>query len=117
MHLLPVGIIFIPTRFHDFSDQSLLFARVLFEVPTDDVNVAWTYHITPGGLGTLLSVTDNILKETKDLWFDKKSPIHVEYMNNDFVTLYPYHYGGTDTSILIELLKTEKDIEVRIKKM
>jgi len=26
----------------------------------------WTYHITPGGLGTLLSVTDNILKETKD---------------------------------------------------
>jgi len=31
--------------------------------------------------------------------------------------LYPYHYGNTDTSILVELLKTEKDIEVRIKKM
>lgn len=31
--------------------------------------------------------------------------------------LYPYHYGKTDTSKLIELLKEEKDIEVRIKKM
>ena len=31
--------------------------------------------------------------------------------------LYPYHYGKTDTSIIIELLKDEKDIEVRIKKM
>ncbi|MCK5028876.1 MAG: MBL fold metallo-hydrolase [Bacteroidales bacterium] len=31
--------------------------------------------------------------------------------------LYPYHYGNTDTSILVELLKDEKEIEVRIKKM
>ncbi len=31
--------------------------------------------------------------------------------------LYPYHYGNTDTSILVELLKDEKGIEVRIKKM
>ncbi len=31
--------------------------------------------------------------------------------------LYPYHYGKTDTSQLIELLKDEKEIEVRIKKM
>lgn len=31
--------------------------------------------------------------------------------------IYPYHYGKTDTSILVELLKDEKDIEVRIKKM
>ncbi|MBU8892078.1 MAG: MBL fold metallo-hydrolase [Bacteroidales bacterium] len=31
--------------------------------------------------------------------------------------LYPYHYDKTDTSILTELLKEEKDIEVRIKKM
>lgn len=30
--------------------------------------------------------------------------------------LYPYHYGNTDTSILVDLLKNE-DIEVRIKKM
>ncbi len=31
--------------------------------------------------------------------------------------LYPYHYGDTDTSRLIELLKDEKGIEVRIRKM
>ena len=31
--------------------------------------------------------------------------------------LYPYHYGKTDTSILVKLLKEEKDIEVRIKQM
>jgi L-ascorbate metabolism protein UlaG (beta-lactamase superfamily) len=31
--------------------------------------------------------------------------------------LYPYHYGNTDTSKLVELLKDNKDIEVRIRKM
>jgi L-ascorbate metabolism protein UlaG (beta-lactamase superfamily) len=31
--------------------------------------------------------------------------------------LYPYHYGETDTSILGQLLKEEKDIEVRIRKL
>jgi len=31
--------------------------------------------------------------------------------------VYPYHYGKTDTSKLIDLLKNEKDIEVRIRKM
>ncbi|NLD38758.1 MAG: MBL fold metallo-hydrolase [Desulfatiglans sp.] len=31
--------------------------------------------------------------------------------------LYPYHYGETDTSKLIDLLKDEKGIEVRIRKM
>lgn len=31
--------------------------------------------------------------------------------------LYPYHYGNTDTSKLVELLKDEKNIEVRIKRM
>lgn len=31
--------------------------------------------------------------------------------------LYPYHYGETDTSKIVELLKDEKDIEVRIRKM
>jgi len=31
--------------------------------------------------------------------------------------LYPYHYGETKTSILVDLLKNEKDIEVRIRKM
>jgi len=31
--------------------------------------------------------------------------------------LYPYHYGDTDTSKLIDLLKDVKEIEVRIRKM
>ncbi|MBW1841491.1 MAG: MBL fold metallo-hydrolase [Deltaproteobacteria bacterium] len=31
--------------------------------------------------------------------------------------LYPYHYGKTDTSKIIELLKDDKQIEVRIRKM
>jgi L-ascorbate metabolism protein UlaG (beta-lactamase superfamily) len=31
--------------------------------------------------------------------------------------LYPYHYGNTDTSKLLNLLKDIKEIEVRIRKM
>lgn len=31
--------------------------------------------------------------------------------------LYPYHYGNTDTAKLINLLKDEKDIDVRIRRM
>lgn len=31
--------------------------------------------------------------------------------------LYPYHYGQTDTSKLVDLLKDQKDIEVRIREM
>lgn len=31
--------------------------------------------------------------------------------------LYPYHFGDTDTSVLINLLKDEKHIEVRIRNM
>jgi len=31
--------------------------------------------------------------------------------------LYPYHYGDTDTSKLVDLLKDENDIEVRIRDM
>ena len=31
--------------------------------------------------------------------------------------LYPYHYGDTDTSMLVKLLQEEKGIEVRIRKM
>jgi L-ascorbate metabolism protein UlaG (beta-lactamase superfamily) len=31
--------------------------------------------------------------------------------------LYPYHYGNTDTAKIIELLKDEKDIEVRIRRL
>jgi L-ascorbate metabolism protein UlaG (beta-lactamase superfamily) len=31
--------------------------------------------------------------------------------------LYPYHYGDTDTSRIVALLKDDKDVEVRIRKM
>ena len=31
--------------------------------------------------------------------------------------LYPYHYGNTDVSKLVDLLKFEKSIEIRIRKM
>jgi L-ascorbate metabolism protein UlaG (beta-lactamase superfamily) len=31
--------------------------------------------------------------------------------------LYPYHYGNTDVLELVNLLKAEKDIEIRIRKM
>jgi L-ascorbate metabolism protein UlaG (beta-lactamase superfamily) len=31
--------------------------------------------------------------------------------------LYPYHFGNTDTNKLVELLKADKGIEVRIRKM
>jgi L-ascorbate metabolism protein UlaG (beta-lactamase superfamily) len=31
--------------------------------------------------------------------------------------LYPYHYGNTDTSRIVELLKDAKEIEVRIRRM
>jgi hypothetical protein len=29
--------------------------------------------------------------------------------------LYPYHYSGTDPLVLVELLKDQKGIEVRIR--
>jgi L-ascorbate metabolism protein UlaG (beta-lactamase superfamily) len=32
-------------------------------------------------------------------------------------TLYPYHFGSTDTSKLIDLLKDSKEIELRIRDM
>jgi L-ascorbate metabolism protein UlaG (beta-lactamase superfamily) len=31
--------------------------------------------------------------------------------------LYPYHFGDTDTSQLVELLNDEQDIEVRVRSM
>jgi L-ascorbate metabolism protein UlaG (beta-lactamase superfamily) len=31
--------------------------------------------------------------------------------------LYPYHYGETDISKIVELMKDEKDVEVRIREM
>jgi L-ascorbate metabolism protein UlaG (beta-lactamase superfamily) len=31
--------------------------------------------------------------------------------------LYPYHFGNTDTGKLVELLKDEKGIEVRVRNL
>jgi len=31
--------------------------------------------------------------------------------------LYPYHYGNTDTNLLLNLMKTQSETEVRIRKM
>ena len=31
--------------------------------------------------------------------------------------LYPYHFGNTDTNVLIDLMKNQKEIEVRIRKL
>jgi L-ascorbate metabolism protein UlaG (beta-lactamase superfamily) len=31
--------------------------------------------------------------------------------------LYPYHFGETDTAKIVDLLKDEKEIEIRIRKM
>jgi L-ascorbate metabolism protein UlaG (beta-lactamase superfamily) len=31
--------------------------------------------------------------------------------------LYPYHFGETDVSKIVDLMKDEKEVEVRIRKM
>ena len=31
--------------------------------------------------------------------------------------LYPYHFGETDTSRIVELLRSQKETEVRIRRM
>jgi len=56
-----------------------------------------------------------ILEKTKDLWFDKKARIHVEYMDNNFVTLYPYHYVENYFIQLINKLKSSYGIENPLK--
>ena len=42
------------------------------------------------------------IEATKNLWFDKNARFHVEYMNNDFVTIYPYHYFDNAIKLYIE---------------
>jgi hypothetical protein len=51
------------------------------------------------------------LEETKNLWFDNKARVHVEYMNNNFVTIYPYHYMDININKLIDKLKLSYNIE------
>ena len=45
--------------------------------------------------------------------------VHMRSPGNPFHTkiLYPYHFGETDTSKLVDLLKDDTEIEVRIRDM
>ena len=56
-----------------------------------------------------------ILEKTKDLWIDKKAKIHVEYMDNDFVTLYPYHYVENYFIQFVNKVKASYGIENPLK--
>jgi hypothetical protein len=51
-----------------------------------------------------------LLDETKNLWI-KKSPIHVEYLDNNFVTKYPYLYQQHHFIKLVELVKKIYNID------
>ena len=51
-----------------------------------------------------------LLDKTKNLWI-KKSPIHVEYLDNNFVTRYPYVYYQEHFMKLIELIKKIYNID------
>ena len=51
-----------------------------------------------------------VLDETKNLWI-KKSPIHVEYMDNNFVTRYPYLYYIEHYLKLVEMIKKIYNID------
>ena len=55
------------------------------------------------------------IEATKNLWFDKKSRVHVEYMNNDFVTIYPYHYMDININNLIKKFKSSYGIDNPLK--
>jgi len=46
-----------------------------------------------------------ILKETENLWFSKKARVHVEYMNSNFITMYPYHFFDFNIKMYIEKYK------------
>jgi hypothetical protein len=51
-----------------------------------------------------------ILDETKNLWINN-ARIHVEYINNDFVTVYPYHYIENNFIKFIEIVKESYGID------
>jgi hypothetical protein len=51
-----------------------------------------------------------VLDETKNLWI-KKNPIHVEYLDNNFVTKYPYFYQQSHYIKLVELTKKLYNID------
>jgi hypothetical protein len=43
-----------------------------------------------------------VLEATKDLWFSKKAQVHVEYINNDFITIYPYHFFDFNIKMYVD---------------
>jgi len=51
-----------------------------------------------------------LLDETKYLWI-KKNPIHVEYMDNNFVTKYPYFYYEQYYIKLVEFVKETYNVD------
>jgi hypothetical protein len=55
------------------------------------------------------------IKATKNLWFSNKGRVHVEYMNNDFVTLYPYHYTDIQINRLVDKFKNVYNIQNALK--
>lgn len=97
------------------------------------------YHISGEGNGYVLTVGDKHIyiagdtENTPEMKALKNInvaflPMNIPYtMTPEMVAdaakafkpriLYPYHYGDTDTSKLVELLKGEKGIEVRIREM
>ena len=51
-----------------------------------------------------------VLNKTKNLWI-KKNPIHVEYLDNNFVTRFPYLYQQHHFIKLVELVKKIYNID------
>jgi hypothetical protein len=55
------------------------------------------------------------LEATKNLWFGKKARIHVEYMNNDLATMYPYHFMDLNNNNLMKKIKLSYGIDNPLK--
>ena len=51
-----------------------------------------------------------LLDKTTNLWI-KKNPIHVEYMDNNFITRYPYLYYQEHFMKLVELIKKYYNVD------
>jgi L-ascorbate metabolism protein UlaG (beta-lactamase superfamily) len=72
------------------------------------------YVITFGDKRVYVAGDTENIPEMKDL-----KDIHIAFlpMNLKPEILYPYHYGNTDTSKLLKLMKDQKHTEVRIRNM
>jgi len=56
-----------------------------------------------------------VVEATKNLWIDGKARIHVEYMDNNFVSIYPYFYTDIMVIKLVEKFKSVYGIENALK--